>query len=184
MPSAVVLETPRLRLRPVALADAAAIAAVASRRAVVDALISIPHPYPPGEAERSIAARRAERAAGTGETYTAVERDGGAFCGQIEIRDIDRDHRQAELSFWLAPERWGQGLMTEMVRAVTARAFGDLGLNRLYAHHMTRNPASGRVLAKAGFRHEGTLRQRVWRWGVAEDVELWGALADEHAHGA
>ncbi|NET34427.1 MAG: GNAT family N-acetyltransferase [Cyanothece sp. SIO1E1] len=44
--------------------------------------------------------------------------------------------------------------------------FEQLGLNRIYAHHMVRNPASGRVLQKLGMVREGIMRQRVRKWGV------------------
>lgn len=71
--------------------------------------------------------------------------------------------------------------MSEVVQAVLRYGFEDLGLNRLYAYHMTRNPASGRVLEKNGFQQEGVLRQRVRKWGVFEDVALWAVLADDWA---
>jgi RimJ/RimL family protein N-acetyltransferase len=51
-----------------------------------------------------------------------------------------------------------------------------MDLNRVYAHHMLRNPSSGRVLEKAGFQHEGILRQRVRKWGVYEDVAILAIL--------
>jgi ribosomal-protein-alanine N-acetyltransferase len=57
----------------------------------------------------------------------------------------------------------------------------QLGLNRIYAHHMVRNPASGRVLAKVGMKPEGLLRQRVRKWGVFEDVVLLALLREEWA---
>ena len=54
-----------------------------------------------------------------------------------------------------------------------------LGLNRIYAHHMVRNPGSGRVLEKIGFVGEGMLRERVRKWGVYEDVVLCAVLRRE-----
>ena len=53
------------------------------------------------------------------------------------------------------------------------------GLNRIQARHLTRNPASGRVMAKIGMTHEGRLRQAVRKWGVFEDLDLWSILAGE-----
>ncbi|MCU7878280.1 MAG: GNAT family N-acetyltransferase, partial [Candidatus Thiodiazotropha sp. (ex Lucinoma borealis)] len=94
-------------------------------------------------------------------------------------RDIDRTHSQGELSFWLAFEAWGHGYMSEVVQAVVQYGFENLDLNRLYAYHMLRNPASGRVLEKSGFKQEGLLRQRVRKWGQFEDVLLWANLRQE-----
>jgi RimJ/RimL family protein N-acetyltransferase len=54
-----------------------------------------------------------------------------------------------------------------------------MGINRVHAYHMLRNPASGRVLARLGFREEGVLRQRVRKWGVFEDVVLQALLKED-----
>lgn len=173
-----VLETKRLRLRPVKVSDAGAIQEAASAWEIADTMISLPHPYPDGEAERFIARQRAERSEGRAATFTIEQASDDIFCGIVEVRDIDREHAQAELSFWLAVPAWGQGYMSEVVQAVLRYGFDDLGLNRLYAYHMTRNPASGRVLEKNGFAQEGVLRQRVRKWGRFEDVALWAILAE------
>ena len=97
------------------------------------------------------------------------------------MREIEREHSQAEVSFWTAAGAWGRGYMSEALGAVVAYGFEVLGINRLYAHHMLRNPASGRVLEKNGFRKEGLLRQRVRKWGVFEDVVLLALLREDWA---
>ena len=142
-------------------------------------MISLPHPYPPGEAERYLEAQESLRRRGLGAAFAVVLKAAGRFCGLVEVREIDREHAQAELSFWMSPAVWGLGYMTEAVRAVLRYGFVDLGLNRLYAYHMQRNPSSGRVLAKSGFRHEGVLRERVRKWGRHEDVALWAMLRSD-----
>jgi ribosomal-protein-alanine N-acetyltransferase len=171
-----VLETPRLRLRPLELSDASAIQKAAGAREIADTMISLPHPYPAGEAERFIIRQQSEREAGRSVTISIEQKPEGWFCGLIELRDIDCEHLQAELSFWLAVDAWGQGYMSEVIYAVVRYGFASLGLNRLYAHHMLRNPACGRVLEKNGFKLEGLLRQRVRKWGQFEDVSLWAIL--------
>ncbi|MES9823758.1 MAG: GNAT family N-acetyltransferase [Candidatus Thiodiazotropha endolucinida] len=174
-----VLETPRLRLRPVELTDAPSIQKAASAREIADTMISLQHPYPPGEAERYVTRQHAEREAGRSVTFTIEFKAEGLFCGLVELRDIEREHSQGELSFWLAVEAWGQHYMSEVIQAVVQYGFVDLGLNRLYAFHMLRNPASGRVLVKNGFKQEGLLRQRVRKWGRFEDVALWAIIRQE-----
>jgi ribosomal-protein-alanine N-acetyltransferase len=59
-------------------------------------------------------------------------------------------------------------------------AFRDLGLNRVHASHLSRNPASGRVMQKLGMSHEGRLRQHVKKWGIFEDIEKYGILRSEY----
>ncbi|MCU7846002.1 MAG: GNAT family N-acetyltransferase [Candidatus Thiodiazotropha sp. (ex Monitilora ramsayi)] len=174
-----VFETLRLRLRPLELSDTSAVQRAASAREIADTMISLPHPYPDGEAGRYITRQQAEREAGCSATFTIEQKTEGWFCGLVEMRDIDREHSQGELSFWLAVEAWGRGYMGEVVQAVVRYGFEGLGLNRLYAYHMLRNPASGRVLEKNGFQQEGLLRQRVRKWGQFEDVALWAILRQE-----
>jgi [ribosomal protein S5]-alanine N-acetyltransferase len=57
--------------------------------------------------------------------------------------------------------------------------FEHLNLNRIHAHHMVRNRASGRVLQKVGMKQEGVLRQRVRKWGVFEDVVALAILRED-----
>jgi ribosomal-protein-alanine N-acetyltransferase len=173
------LETTRLWLRPVERSDTSEIQRTASVREIADTMISLPHPYPAGEAERYVATQQAERESGHSAAFTIEQKLGGCFCGLVEVRDIDREHSQGELSFWLNVEAWGHGYMSEVVQTVLRYGFEVLGLNRLYAYHMLRNPASGRVLEKNGFRQEGLLRQRVRKWGQFEDVALMAILRQE-----
>lgn len=173
------LLTDRLDLRSVQPSDAPAIQQAAGAREIADTMISIPYPYPEGEAERYIARQLAERQEGLAVTYIIEEKMASRFCGLVEIRAIEREHSQAEMSFWTVVEVQGQGYMSEAVRAVLRYGFEDLDINRFYAYHMVRNPASGRVLEKNGFRQEGMLRQRVRKWGVFEDVALWAILRQD-----
>jgi [ribosomal protein S5]-alanine N-acetyltransferase len=174
-----VLETNRLILRPLTLADAPSIQEKASVRAIADTTISIPHPYPHGEAERYITKQLDARDTGHSISFGIERKSQNGICGILEIREIEQEHFQAELSFWIATELWGQGYMSEALKPVIDFGFRDLALNRLYAYHMTRNPGSGKVLQKNGFVQEGLLRQRTRKWGVFEDVALWALLRQD-----
>ena len=121
-----VLNTSRLRLRPLKLSDASAIQKAASARKIADTMISLPHPYPEGEAKRYIARQQAERENGRSVTFTIDQKAEGWFGGLVEVRDIDREHSQGELSFWLVVEAWGQGYMSEVVQAVVRYGFEGL----------------------------------------------------------
>ena len=81
----------------------------------------------------------------------------------------------------IAVECWGRGYATEGARAVIAFGFEQLDLDRVYPHHMVRNPASGRVLTKLGMKPKDLLRQRVRKWGVFEDVVPMALLRDDWA---
>jgi len=174
-----VLKSSRLYLHPIRPSDSQAIQKSAGKREIADTMISIPYPYPPGEAERYVHRKRIEQKKSLSVTFVIREKLESHFCGVVEIREIDREHYQAELSFWLDLKVWGRGYMSESIHSVLRYAFEDLGLNRLYAYHMVRNPATGRVLEKNGFSREGILRQRVMKWGKFEDVALWAILSQD-----
>jgi len=170
------LETDRLILRSLALGDEPAIQKAASAREVASTTISIPHSYPDGEAQRYIAKKIAEFKIGRTVAFAIERKPTRSFIGLIEFRDIELEHAQAELSYWLAVEAWGQGYMSEAVKPMLRFGFEDLGLNRICAYHMLRNPASSKVLQKNSFVQEGVLRQRVRKWNVFEDVALLAIL--------
>ncbi len=69
--------------------------------------------------------------------------------------------------------------MSEALAPLLHFGFENLGLNRLYAYHMVRNPGSGKVLRKNGFIQEGVLCQRIRKWDVFEDVQLWAILRQD-----
>lgn len=173
------LETLRLQLRPLEFSDAVEIQKAAGIRDIADTMISLPHPYPDGEAERYITRKQNEKEAGSSVTFIIEKKEEKGFCGLIELRDIDHEHSQGELSFWLDRNAWGNGYMSEAVQVLVRFGFEVLSLNRLYAYHMVRNPATGRVLEKNGFRQEGLLRQRVQKWGQYEDVALLAILRQD-----
>jgi [ribosomal protein S5]-alanine N-acetyltransferase len=72
---------------------------------------------------------------------------------------------RAELGFWLAPEQWNKGLMTEAADAVVRCAFQTIGLHKVTVGCIAENVASRRVIEKLGFRYVGRLEDDVWRDG-------------------
>lgn len=119
---------------------------------------------------------------GEAATFAITRKDEGRLIGAVNLR-FTPDDRRAELGYWVGRPHWGQGICTEAAAAVIDWGFRDRDLNRIYAHHMTRNPASGRVMLKLGMRHEGTLRQHYVKWGVLEDVEIYAVLREEWIRG-
>ena len=83
----------------------------------------------------------------------------------------------AELGYNLASPYWGQGLMTEALRAMISFGFERMGLHRIEAEVMPENEASLRLLRKLGFVAEGVLRERsFWKRAFHDLVML--ALCD------
>ncbi len=99
------------------------------------------------------------------------------LAGAVSQR-VDRGLNQANLGYWIGKPHWNLGYATEAARAVIAAGFGELGLNRIYAFHLARNPSSGRVMEKLGMLLEGTARQHTMKWGKYEDLVSYGILRE------
>lgn len=72
---------------------------------------------------------------------------------------------RAELGYWLGRSMWGQGLMSEAAAAVVRWAFDTLGLHKLNVMCFEENTGSRRVIDRCGFRFVGRLEEDIWRDG-------------------
>jgi [ribosomal protein S5]-alanine N-acetyltransferase len=172
------IKTERLLLRPFMLADANDVQRLAGDRDIASTTASIPLPYDDGIAEKWIAAHQRRFEQGIWLDLAIALAPEGALVGAIGLR-FESEHDRAELGYWIGKPYWGRGYATEAARALVRYGFDTLGLHRIYARHLTRNPASGKVLQKIGMMHEGHRRQHEKKWGIFEDEELYGILRDE-----
>jgi RimJ/RimL family protein N-acetyltransferase len=174
------LRTARLVLRPFVPEDAPLLAQLAGKHRVADTTASIPHPYSPEQALQDIAKFNDEFNRGVGAYFVIALREAPqSLIGCVLLKLIDRRDEQGELGYWIDEASTGKGFVTEAARAVLEYGFNALTLNRICACHMTRNPASGRILEKVGMQKEGLLRQGAKKWGVYEDLQLWAILRQE-----
>lgn len=175
-----VLETERLLLRPFQIEDAAHIQRLAGDRSIASTTLNIPHPYEDGMAEEWIGTHKERYDQGESVILAIQLKEKALLIGAIGL-EISRLHQRAELGYWIGKEYWGQGYCTEAARQVLRFGFGTLELDRICASHLTRNPASGKVMQKIGMLHEGNLRKHVLKWGIREDLDLYGILREEWA---
>jgi RimJ/RimL family protein N-acetyltransferase len=135
---------------------------------------SFPHPYTRDYAQAWLRLV----AEWTPETNFAVTVGGEAVGGiGITLQD-DVSRRSAEIGYWLGRAYWGRGIATAAVRALTDWAFAHFDLCRLYAGVFEWNPASARVLEKAGYVLEGRLRRSVTKDGRTIDQLLHALVRD------
>ena len=102
-----------------------------------------------------------------------------SVIGDISVVDIDEAVDACEVGYILSKDYWGQGLMTEALKAVLNYLLQDAGFNRVTARFVTANPASGRVMAKAGMSYEGTFRQAVFHKRQVKDFSVYGILKSD-----
>ena len=157
-------------IRPWRLDDAESLAKHANNRKVWLALRDFfPHPYSINDAHEFLQRTTTEKPV----KNFCIEIDGAA-AGGIGLRLGEDVHRHtAETGYWLGETFWGRGIMSEAVVAFTNFCFDNLSLHRIYAEPFANNPASARVLEKAGFLFEGRLKSNVVKNGELLDSLLY-----------
>lgn len=133
-----------------------------------------PHPYTRAHAEAWL--RQVSTETRTLNFAMVVEGSAAGGIGLRLGRDVHR--RSAEIGFWLGEAYWGRGIITEAVRAVTDHGFQSLDLCRIQAAVFEWNPASMRVLEKAGYTCEGRLKRSVIKDGQTIDAFLYAVTRD------
>ena len=168
------LRTARLILRPFTLDDAPAVQRLVSSYEVALNTLFIPHPYPEGGAAEWIGKHQAEFDENRIHHFAI---DDGEVAGVVAL--VMKAEGLAEIGYWVGVPYWGRGYATEAAAEVVRYGFEDIGLQRIFAGHFTRNPASGRVLQKVGMQYEGTLRRHQMKWGELIDLAFYGILREE-----
>ncbi|MDE7313062.1 MAG: GNAT family N-acetyltransferase [Eubacterium sp.] len=168
----------QILLRQWKQADAKALAQAADNPHIAENLRNVfPHPYTLEDAQWFINDCIAN--AGDGQLLRAVEVD-GTVAGSISIsRGTDVYEKSAELGYWLAEGYWRQGIMTQAVRMICEEAFGTMDIARIFAEPFAHNAGSRRVLEKAGFTCEGTMRDSVYKNGKIGSYCMYALLREE-----
>ncbi len=169
------VQTARLTLRPFRLEDAPECARLAGDRDIASTTLVIPHPYRLEDATNWISHHQSAFDSGRAVQFATCLRSTGQLVGCMGLV-LQPEHDRAELGYWIGKPFWGNGYATEAAAAATGYAFSTLRYNRVFAYHYSRNPASGRILAKIGMRHDGCQRAHIKKWGVYEDCEFYGIL--------
>lgn len=131
-----------------------------------------PHPYTAENAQQYLE-RDARRSVDGNEFVFAIEVDGQAVGGIGIIRGADIERVSAELGYWLGEEYWGRGIVTAAIKNFAPWIMDRYRLSRLHADCFTDNPASSRVLEKAGFTRESTKRRAAIKHGEIKDMHVY-----------
>jgi [ribosomal protein S5]-alanine N-acetyltransferase len=168
------------RLRPWTVSDATSLVHHANNADVARQLRDrFPHPY---RLEDARAFLKMATAADPPTNFAIVV--AGEACGGLGfVPGSDVERFSAEVGYWIGQACWGRGIATEALRLFTAHAFDDLGLLRVFALPFADNAASIRVLEKAGFQREGTLRSSSVKFGQPRDQVLYARVNQRWRHG-
>jgi RimJ/RimL family protein N-acetyltransferase len=172
------LQTPRLLLRPITLADAPAI-----HRYMSDPVVT--RWLPEGVLDEAQAQAFARKNAGRSARAVAViDRASDEFVGHTVFHPWF-GHATHEIGWAIAAAHQGRGYATEAARAMIDYAFGTLACHRVVATCQPENVASWRVMEKLGMRREAHFRRGLYQaTGEWWDEYFYALLADEHAAAA
>lgn len=168
----------RCRIRKWEMSDARDLAEALSNTKVQDNLRDgLPYPYTEQDGKDFISDMLA---ADENETFAFAVTADSKVIGSIGVFRQQNIHRQtAELGYYIAEEYWGRGLMTEAVTQVCRHVFENSDIIRIYAEPFAYNAAFCRVLEKAGFKYEGTLRDNAVKNGKVIDMKMYSLLKAE-----
>ena len=166
------------KIRKWALSDAKDLAAALSNTKIQDNLRDgLPYTYTEQDGVDYISAMLS---ADENETFAFAITTDSKVIGSIGVFRQGNIHRQtAELGYYVAEEYWGKGIMTEAVKQICKYVFDKSDIIRIYAEPFAYNAASCRVLEKAGFQYEGTLRSNAIKNGKVIDMKMYSLLNTE-----
>jgi ribosomal-protein-alanine N-acetyltransferase len=173
----IVLKSERLVLRPPVSEDAPHVECFVSDRRVAEMTALIPHPYPRGGALDWIQLSERQWLEGVKASFVICLRDSGELVGAASyFNDRTRDN---EIGYWIGVPHWGRGYATEALKRLLRYVFEELGGQRVDTYHFAHNPASGRVMQKAGMKFIRMTPLGASRDGVAYDDIRYSITAEQ-----
>ena len=166
------------KIRRWELSDARDLATALSNKKIQDNLRDgLPYPYTEQDGKEFISAMLA---ANESDTFAFAITVNGKVIGNIgAFRQTNIHNKTAELGYYIAEEYWGKGIMTEAVKQLCDYVFSHTDIIRIYAEPFAYNIGSCRVLEKAGFQYEGTLRSNAFKNGNVLDMKMYSKLKTE-----
>ena len=168
-----------IRLEPLAESHLEAVAAVVDDPDV-QRFTRVPVPAPRDYARSWLARYEEGRRDGSREAFAIVDAE-GEFVGLALAPRIDREAREVELGYIVAPSARGRGVATGGLRLLTDWAFGELGALRIELLIDVDNEPSKRVAERSGYVREGVLRSTYLKQDLRSDTEIWSRLPGDPA---
>lgn len=173
------LETGRLLLRRMAVADATDMYEYACLGEVTRYLLWQEHPNL-SYTERYLRYVQGEYRKGRYFDFAIVYKENGKMIGTVGFTELDMTSHTAEIGYVINPAYSGRGIATEAVSAFLNYAFMELDMERVEGRYMAENAASRRVMEKCGMHFEGVLRSLMEVKGVRRDIGICSILKEEY----
>jgi [ribosomal protein S5]-alanine N-acetyltransferase len=116
---------------------------------------------------------------GTGIWWAVCSLDNQTFYGAGGLNSLSKEHKKAEIGFWLLKDYWGQGIMTEVMPLICTYGFENLGLHRIEGLVETDNLNCSKAMKKLDFTHEGTMKDCEIKNGHFISLDIYAKLKNE-----
>jgi RimJ/RimL family protein N-acetyltransferase len=139
--------------------------------------LKIPYPYKEEDADFWINFVEELRIKDRVLKHWAIKNENDELIGGIGFHSKYGKHsHKDEIGYWLGKPFWNKGIMTDVVKKVCEIGFEEFNLTRIEAMVFNRNTASKKVLYKAGFVLEGTLKKFYLKDDKFIDADLFARL--------
>jgi RimJ/RimL family protein N-acetyltransferase len=172
------IETDRLILRRFTQDDAQRVSQYCNNINVAKSTLALPFPYPLESAFLWINMHQGWFDEDTRYEFAITSKGNNELLGAVGLGNNKMWHN-GEIGYWIGEEHWGCGYATEAVKAVIEWAFKHKAFHKVYARHFESNPASGKVMIKAGMSYEGRQIDQIMKNGHYEHVILYGIIHQE-----
>lgn len=115
----------------------------------------------------------------TGKWFAVCSLDNKIFYGAGGLNDLNKEHKKAEIGFWLFPDFWGQGFMIEAMPLICDFGYDKLRLHRIEGFVEAENRNCKNAMAKLDFRHEGTMIDCEFKNGKFISLDIYAKIRND-----
>lgn len=162
----------KVTIRKIRLSDAENFARCISNKDIIKQITGIPYPCSISNAKKYIQNNIQNFKAK--KSYSFCILADRKFAGEVILENPDDTKKIYEIGYFIGRDFWGRGIATEAVKQLVKFGFKELKLKRIWAGTYSTNPASGKVLEKAGFKLEGIKTKSDFWQGKYVDCLMWG----------
>lgn len=111
--------------------------------------------------------------------WAICSKEDDRFLGAGGLNDRSKEHQKAEVGFWLLPEAWGLGYMSETMPLILNYGFETLGLNRIEGFVESENKNCKKAVAKLNFILEGTMKDCEVKDGAFISLDIYAKFRNQ-----
>ena len=139
-------------------------------------LLNMPYPFTIKNAKAWVKNSKKLLKIGNSLSFAIIEKHNNELIGSIALENLNKTHRNAEISYWIDEKNWNKGYATEVLKAVVEFGFKKINLHRIIGKCYVENIASAKVMEKCGFVFEGTLKEHYFKLDKYKDIKMYAII--------